>query len=272
MRYIFPDRFASHWRMLSLMVEERYRDPDPSAVMIMGLYINQDLEYYRKLHVQDKLIIYQLEPLCGQGHWWNADFIINQLRYADEVWDYDYQNCVFLQKHGINAHFKPIIHAENISIKEKNEKDIDVLFYGSFTEYRMKIMSRLFFDVNPNTVVHCLANVMHPMLDHYVSRSKIILNLHHAETQQQQEQTRLGYLLASGKTIISEKSTVNYYGDLIVETRSYDDLIRSIYSILGDYKEYDEVFRKRAFNALFPETMWERGHAWYLNYLTSTNT
>lgn len=53
-------------------------------------------------------------------------------------------------------------------------------------------------------------------MEHFISRSKIILNIH-ANENHRQEQIRINYLLTNNKCIISEKSNINYFDNLINE-------------------------------------------------------
>lgn len=200
------------------MVQERYDDQPHNTVVLLGVYLQQDINQYREMHPDCKIIVYQMEPLCGTGHWWNRDAIITRLKQADEVWDYDYQNTVLLRLHGIPAQFKPFLYADClVKTTPDVDKPIDVLFFGSLTQRRMKILSDLACSVNTDTKVHIVTNVLHPEIDRLIEQSKVIVNIHHGEGVNQLEQPRVGYLLANGKHVVSEASAVNYYGDLLTE-------------------------------------------------------
>jgi hypothetical protein len=73
-------------------------------------------------------------------------------------------------------------------------------------------------------------------LDEYISRSKIILNLHMSEPYNRQEQIRMFYPLINGKCIISEKSQYNYYGDMIFEYDGTPALVNGIREVIDSGK------------------------------------
>jgi hypothetical protein len=95
-----------------------------------------------------------------------------------------------------------------------------------------------------------LTHTLHPQLDEYISRSKIVLNIHHAEDLQQQEQTRIFYLLSNGKEVVSTKSKYNIYGDLISEAETPAEMAEIIYSKLSVYDPLKEAATKYNFKQL----------------------
>lgn len=242
--------------MISTMVQEKYSDQSPNVVMLLGIYLHHDIQYYRNLHPDCKIIVYQLEPLCGTNHWWSRDSILGKLRHADEVWDYDMENVTLLRLHGINAHFKPFVHAESIiSTSFEVEKSIDILFFGSLTERRMKILSQMTSNLNTDIKCHIVTNVLHPDIDRLVERSKVIVNIHHGDGVNQLEQPRVGYLLANGKHVVSEQSSINYYGDLISEFVDINDLVAKVMACISLYDPSNEVTIQQSFRNLTVETI-----------------
>jgi hypothetical protein len=67
---------------------------------------------------------------------------------------------------------------------------------------------------NPKANIVWLLNDFNDVLDRYIERSKIILNIHFYETAIQ-EQVRLFYPMINNKCIVSETSRRNYYGNII---------------------------------------------------------
>lgn len=251
MIFYYPSRYASLWNMISSMAQERYDDQPPNTVTLLGVYLNQELQVYRDMHPGCKLIIYQLEPLCGTNHWWNRDAIISKLKQADEVWDYDYQNVILLRLHGIRAVFKPFLHAQSVVATNLGvEKTIDVLFFGSLTERRGKILSELTNAVNTDVRIHVVVNVLHPEIDRLIEQSKVIVNIHHGDGVNQLEQPRVGYLLANGKHVVSEASAINYYNGLITEFTDTSDLIAKVYHTLVNYNVDREITIQQQFAQL----------------------
>jgi len=218
-RYIHPVYLQQHWIDLIYMVEDNYSyELGSRDSLIIGACAYHDVDTYRKKYEgADRYIVYQLEPL-HEKHWYPMQKIISNISNADEVWDYDLDNIEILKQHGINAKFKPFLYSPNLKrIKNKEEPDIDILFYGSLTKDRLKIIDRLCnHNITTESVV-ILFNSQGSNLDEYISRSKIILNLNTDQENIIQKQTRLFYGLINDKCIISERSKRNYYGDLIVE-------------------------------------------------------
>lgn len=254
MRYYYGSRFKEHWEDISKMVEENYsQDYDENDCLILSGHLINDI-YSGKETIPDynKKIVYQLEPLV-ENHWCGMTDLINCIKDYDEVWDYDLNNIEILKQNGIDAKFKPLIYSENLKrIENKEEPDIDVLFYGTQTDYRIKTISTLigrylYCDINFISI----NNVTGSLLDDFISRSKIVLDLSNDGYlhQRLQKQTRIFYALINNKCVISEKSDKNYFGNLITEVNIDEDLLE-LGNIINDYiynkkwKEYLNVSDK----------------------------
>jgi hypothetical protein len=90
-----------------------------------------------------RYIIYQLEQLTEQHDWCLS--VINTLK-SDSciVWDFSQENIDFLARKGIKANLKPIgFHSQMHILRHREHKDVDVLFYGSKNERRLKILREL---------------------------------------------------------------------------------------------------------------------------------
>jgi hypothetical protein len=258
MRYYYGSRFKEHWEDIAKMVEENYsQDYDDNDCLILSVHLIKDIHNGVEI-IEDynpdynKKIVYQLEPLV-ENHWCGMTDMINCIRDYDEVWDYDLNNIEILKQNGIDAKFKPLIYSENLKkIENKEEPDIDVLFYGTQTDYRIKTISTLigrylYCDINFISI----NNVTGSLLDDFISRSKIILDLSNDGYLHQriQKQTRIFYALINNKCVISEKSDKNYFGNLITEVNIDEDL-SELGNIINDYiynkkwKEYLNVSDK----------------------------
>ena len=206
MRYYYGSRFKEHWEDIAKMVEENYsQDYDDNDCLILSVHLIKDIHNGVEI-IEDynpdynKKIVYQLEPLV-ENHWFGMTDMINCIRDYDEVWDYDLNNIEILKQNGIDAKFKPLIYSENLKrIENKEEPDIDVLFYGTQTTYRIKTISTLigrylYCDINFISI----NNVTGSLLDDFISRSKIILDLSNDGYLHQriQKQTRIFYALIS---------------------------------------------------------------------------
>jgi len=251
MQYIFPNRYAQHWRMLSETINNNYF-VDGDVLIIMGVYIQSDftVKQYREQYPNSKIILYQLEPISENNVWYKNEEITKYLHEVDEVWDYDLNNIKYLREAcGIHAYFRPFVFSETCCkyVDHNKQKDIDVLFYGYYTEHRCKFINKL--SEGGKSIVW-ITHILHPTLDEYISRAKVVINIHHAENLQQQEQTRLFYLLSNGKNVISEKSRYNIYGDLVHEAETPEEMSKIIDRLIDNYDPLIEYHRKYLFKNL----------------------
>lgn len=204
-----------------------YDTGEDALVFVGGTIVHSNIEDLKKRHnYSGKTIAYQTEPLLN-NHWWKPEQIINNLRGADEVWDYDLDNIEVLKSHGIDAKFKPPRYSQNLNrITTKDDPEIAVLFYGTMTEYRAKFLYDMLHGAvipnqHMNTVldlnVVTLWNVSGAKLDEYIANSKIIININPYDGESRQQQPRISYALNNNKCVISQKSNRNYFGDMITE-------------------------------------------------------
>jgi len=207
-----------------------------------AIQLKKEIESSRNIN---KLIIYQLEPLL-KDHWWAAKGLIKNLKHADEIWDYDLDNIEVLRQHGINAKFKPIkyfpLHTPELSF---DDMDIDVLFFGRFTPKREQLIRQITTSLSYNYDELWLAkknflwvhNVNGELLEKYINRSKIVINLlTHDCNQNRQNQTRIAYLLNRNKLVLSEKAPINYFGDSIIEFTDAQDYKEKLLDIFLNEK------------------------------------
>lgn len=245
MNFSYNTWLATHWDYLARMLLENYWTPENNdSTIILGTYVHQPVSFFRET-VKNKLIIYQSEPLI-ENHWWKIDHIVNNIRGADEIWDYDLQNIEVLKSHGIEAKFRPPLYTEGQKTVVNTENpDIDVLFYGTFTDHRSKMIYQsvndafipyYHFDMANKLNIVTLFNVTGTKLDEYIGRSKIILNVGPYPGDRRQEQTRIYYALTNGKCVLSERASVNNYGDMIVEFSGPQELSEKMLDLLTNDK------------------------------------
>lgn len=240
MQILYPSRLSYHWHQIEQTIRQYHDTNNPDDVLLLGSYIENDIDEFRKLYPNSKIIIFQTEPLLSKNHCWTPEYLLNKIKKVDEVWDYDFQNVLYLKQHGINAVFKPLClytksHDHIITV---DDPPIDVLFYGSGTEHRLDYIRTI---TKSNLSFVYVSMLDGPALDELISKSKVIVNIHQNKNQQQ-EQTRITYLLSNGKCVISEKSPVNYYGDTILELEGMIKIYRKCfdYSRGGYWKEMAE--------------------------------
>ncbi len=169
-----------------------------------------------------RYIVIQLEQLgehagiaANPKHFAN---LLPVLSEALEIWDFSPQNIEYLARWNLQARLIPFgFHQRLQRISPAPEQDIDVLFFGTVSAYRKQILDRLAEASHVQTLSGCYG----PERDQWISRSKIILNLHTYRTLQSIEQSRLFYLLCQPCFVISEASTDNPYADeLLIYERS----------------------------------------------------
>ena len=229
-----------------MMVEDNYsKHIDEDDCLIVGACTERTVKEIKESNPGAKrYIVYQLEPL-HENHWHTPEKIISHMEGADEIWDYDPDNVNYLSRQGIEANYKPFLYSEKlkrIENKPEDELDIDILFMETkvcHTDF--KLLERfvvLYVGVKEESLV-MLWNVTGKKLDDYISRAKVILDLHTSEENKVQKQTRLFYALINGKCVVSEKSKYNNFKDLIIEVER-DQLKDKLFQVLREdqWKEY----------------------------------
>lgn len=211
---------------------EHYSNDD--STIVLGYLLCSYDEILKIKKESKKLIIFQLEQISDHLYKMNRDWLC-MLFEADEIWDYNEKNKKMLTAEGLNVS-KVIKFGFTKSlnkIKHKEDKDIDVLFYGSLNNKRSEILS----EINKTCNLKILNDSFDDELDEYVSRSKIVLNIHYYEMDVQ-EQVRIFYLLCNGCCVVSEYNTINNFDDFILNVNR-NDIIKVIKEQLENdkYKE-----------------------------------
>lgn len=252
MIYRWFELYSDLWQTLAETLEENYgMMEDPGHTVVFALHHHKPAEQIKEMLNCGKLIIYQTEPLVP-NHWWKTERIIENIRGADEVWDYDLENIMVLKKYGIEAKYRPPKYCHKLKTVVNNENpDIDILFYGSMTERRSKFISYYLTNAiirNEDTQIWLDANFVYAFntlgkkLDEYIARSKIILNLNPYDGECRQQQVRIYHSLINEKCVLSEKNKFNYYGNLICEFENgnmQDMFDKTIYLLRDDrWKTY----------------------------------
>lgn len=243
MQFYYNQFLAKHWNQLVTMLEDNYQTPENmDDTVIMGLHCHNSMKHIKQQVTDRKLILYQTEPLIDGAHWHPIDKIISNIEGADEVWDYDLENIEILRSYGIEAKFCPPAFSHRLKrINNIDNPDIDVLFYGSHSTHRYELLRDMNatminnerttdFLMNGNIV--WLYNITDDLLDHFIARSKIILNLKPFDHTVRQQQTRIYYPLINDKCILSERCNINYFGDTIHEFTGLEELKEKIIYLL----------------------------------------
>lgn len=245
-------------------------------------YNDRNFKEFKAKHPGKKIIVYQLEQISAKDNlWWNDGHknptVIERtarlkewLYGCDVILEYDLENMDFLQSKGLGGKtiFQPLEFSEaNVYHLPEEEKVYDILFFGSINHKRLEFLIALkdkfkmlivgvYQSEHREAVIKSGLNIIPAAhgknLWTYINKSKIILNLHYYNGIQ--EQVRMVDLLSNGKFILSEKSNWNYFGDLVEEFQTKEEMISQINDILvsgkwqrndiasrfkdGDYKQY----------------------------------
>ena len=268
------------------MVEENFSTYlQQNNVLLLMWYNATDFSFYN--HIKNyfpnkKLYIYQLEQLYWYNPYWfdfntNDQHIINNsvrshtwLADADHIWWYDIDNISFLESLWYkNIVRKPMLYTA--SLKRDLwyiNKDIDILFYWSLNTKRIKLLHYLITSTQLNVQIigkpfswgiedewkklleeiedYRIDSIYTENLRDYIDRSKIILNVHFYESAIQ-EQVRIFELLINNKLVLSEKSRRNYYGELIHEFDTKEEMLLIIDHLLSTNKRNDTEHLSKRF-------------------------
>lgn len=231
-----------------------------NCVIVLGYNDGGDFYAFKAKHPGKKIIIYQLELLTSpQSLWYNENstvpLTIERTKRAkrwfdgcDLILEYDYTNLDFLKEkgYGDKTIFHPLEYSEaNVRELPTVEKKYDVLFYGAINESRVALLNevRNHFNVcivgnfNPPEIkdlatFEIIDSQYGDYIWPYINESKVILNLHYYPGSQ--EQVRIYELLCNGVSVLSEKSNINYFGDLISEFSTKDEMISKLQGLLNE--------------------------------------
>lgn len=209
-------------------------------------------------------IIYQLEQ-SSVGYYNEKDeFIDNNhktfnkkyieiLQNAYQIWDYSYENITFFNKINqeldkkINCKYVPLCYSDYLtqtSIKKNEDKNIDILFFGSLNNRRKKILNKL---KQKKLNIEIYSNLMGEEKISKILNSKIILNLHFYE-KSLLETHRINHLLANNSFVISELSRDNIennnYQNSVIFCK-YNDIITTCLNWLNKEKEERDKIAKQ---------------------------
>jgi SAM-dependent methyltransferase len=207
------------------------------AIIFGGNFYN-DLEI---LHLNSKLkrnsIIFNTENVLSSFMTSTYLCFLKQFH----IWDYSAANAVALSERVKRpvTHVK-LFYCQNLArIPEVFDKDIDVLFYGSFNRRRSTVLD----DLRARDLrVSAVFGVYGEKLDELIARSKVVLNIHFYENGHF-ESTRIFDLLANRQAVVCEESPV---GD--VDPDLAGSLLLAPYERLADAAEElvrDDARRER---------------------------
>lgn len=215
-----------------------------SRNIIIGAHL-LDSSYISQYKSQfSSTIILNTEQFGGlnDGKWKNSIF---EWVSNFETWDYSAENISVLKDKGIsNIKLLEIgYHGKLNRIKKPASQDIDILFYGSTNERRLRILNALkACDCNVAVVFGLYGEER----DSLIARSKIVLNLHYYDSKIF-EIIRVFYLMTNSKAVISEVSDGTHINPIYLNgfySASYENLISSCKTLLADEKARIEIESK----------------------------
>ena len=226
--YIVVNELNPFFRHVTRMLLFHFDRPAYAGyVFVVGSYVHWPMYNFNAAHPGKTVVAYNLEPLRPNAEGWQpTNVLCDNLSSAHHVWDQDNASATFLEAKGIHVErIQPMLYTptlRDVPDTAREDRDIDVLFYGYLNERRFPILRALeplFY--NTHSFVW-LYGVDYDRLVGYLARTKIVLNLHVSDQLQQQEQVRIFYALINGLCVVSETSETNHFGKAIVECAPQD--------------------------------------------------
>ena len=194
------------------------------------------------IDLPEDTILYNFEQVSPDCPWITEPVIALFQRFT--LWDYSLRNCEQLQQMGCR-HVKhvPLGYVPQLSRFEslpETDQTIDVLFYGSLNEKRTTVLEAL---RHKGLSVVELFGKYGAERDYAIARAKIILNVHSYKAQIF-EITRVSYLLANHKFILSESSPDDVEAAFFkngVAFVDYEQLVEACQNFLQNPRERQRI-------------------------------
>lgn len=178
-------------------------------------------------------VILNTEQLAGADGSWTRSVVDWGRRYT--VWDYSERNIAFLRNLGVGrvARLRLGFQHQLARIRRAQTQDIDVLFYGSIGPRRAHVLEAL---KARGLRVGAVFGVYGEERDALISRSRLVLNLHHYDTKIL-EVVRLFYLMSNAKAVVCElgpdtAADLSYLDGLC--TAPYEGLVDACVQLVGN--------------------------------------
>ncbi|MBI2901703.1 MAG: hypothetical protein HYY17_16080 [Planctomycetes bacterium] len=147
---------------------------------------------------------------------------------AEAVWDPYVENQRLLAKFNIPPERIRTLHMqgyhpglEDVRHRDWAEKDIDVLFFGSVTPRRGKVLGQLAARVRVVAILDAPSEFRNDL----IARAKINLNLHAGDEFTHLSLSRIGYLLNNRCAVVSENASTHPELQALTIHDSYDRLV-----------------------------------------------
>jgi len=191
--------------------------PPGGTPIVVGPHI---LSMLPPLELPEDVILYNTE---GFGVGLFADALPHLVAHPRQVWDISAHNVdQLMEHHKIAAQFVPPGHDDHAFDSCAEEKDIDVLFYGTMNDRRRKVLQAL---RDRGLTVHDFHTPYGRGRDEYIRRAKIVLNVLFYEDPGIFQSVRVSYLLNNQELVVSERGVGQFPYDQAAVCVPYDDLV-----------------------------------------------
>lgn len=218
---------------------------DPGGAGMAGrrqVVLGSNLVPDRGIELPGDAVLYNLEQVYGGSPWMTPGLVALFQRHT--VWDYSPSNAAALGAFGVRAgHVLPIGYAPVLTrIEPAAERDIDVLFVGSFNDRRRAVLNQM---RARGLRVHTQFGVYGRERDALIARSKVVLNTHFYDAKVL-EIVRISYLLANRCVVLSEPGADPAESAWLsggVAFAPYDQLAERAVSLVADAAERARLSR-----------------------------
>jgi hypothetical protein len=155
------------------------------------------------------------------------------------VWDFSRRNVTFFREKGIDVRRVPVGYVPQMTRIVKQVPDIDVLFYGTLSDRRKRVLDRL---QTEGWRVHACSAVYGASRDALIARAKIVLNMHYHDAMPIFESVRVAYPLANEVCVVSEDGEESEVFDGAAKVCPYDQISQACV----DYLQNDHELRTQA--------------------------
>ena len=213
-------------------------DFDPRATnILLGAHLLDERDADR---LPDRIVVYNLEQVVGESQWIKPVYVALVRRHT--TWDYSPRNIAQWRRFACANDIRhvPIGYAPELTrIAHPEDRDIDVLFYGTVNERRAGILRGL---EEAGLRVSVLVGSFGAERDAAIARARVVLSMHFFRSQIF-EAVRVSYLLANRKAVVAEvdeQTEVEPEFRDAVLTATYDQLVDACVELC-----YDDAAREK---------------------------
>lgn len=221
---------------------------DPTMLnIVIGAHLLSDKQLYELPH---NVILYNFEQFDCHSSWIRPNYI--DALSSHRCWDYSRYNIAALTRQRPNAspEYVPLGYAPPLTrlLKDSDEEEIDVLFYGCLNPRRKKVLDVLAAE---GYNVQIAYGAYGAERDSLIRKAKLVLNIHYYDSHIM-EAVRVSYLMANSKAVVSEcaddTEVYSHYRDGLCLV-PYDELVHACVDLLTDFAKRRQL-EKQAFSAI----------------------